>query len=342
MTLRFRRSVKIMPGVRLNFNKNSTGLSFGVPGARYTMNSNGRRTFTTGIPGTGLYDVTTLSGGRRTRTSQIPTTPVRPTPPKPGLFASAREKAFYAFTLKIYDTDTPIPKQTIATDIDALKSDYPELTPALDLTYFVHTINEEKLKTKSRELGALIWTNRATYFADPIVKKYFVAIRPQAQITDGIHIDIPFNEQCFGFIWVEVLQVDNRLDEALEVLRLMQPDQFTKISLADLQISQKDFDGAIETTEDIENIDDATAMLLILRGIAFREKGLYDAALECFKRALVTKSRTEGVLHRGLFERAENYSLSGKKAAAIKDLEKILVDDPKNEDVLGKLQALQA
>jgi len=33
-----------MPGVRLNFGKETVGLSFGVPGARYTINSKGRRT----------------------------------------------------------------------------------------------------------------------------------------------------------------------------------------------------------------------------------------------------------------------------------------------------------
>ncbi|NBX52001.1 DUF4236 domain-containing protein, partial [bacterium] len=33
MSLRFRRSMKLLPGVRLNFNKDSVGMSFGVPGA---------------------------------------------------------------------------------------------------------------------------------------------------------------------------------------------------------------------------------------------------------------------------------------------------------------------
>jgi Protein of unknown function (DUF4236) len=53
-SLRFRRSLKIAPGVRLNFNKRSIGISAGVPGARYSINSNGRRTRSVGIPGTGL------------------------------------------------------------------------------------------------------------------------------------------------------------------------------------------------------------------------------------------------------------------------------------------------
>jgi hypothetical protein len=50
---RFRRSVKLIPGVRLNFGKRSSSLSFGVRGAHYTVGTRGSRT-TVGIPGTGL------------------------------------------------------------------------------------------------------------------------------------------------------------------------------------------------------------------------------------------------------------------------------------------------
>jgi len=50
---RFRRSIKIAPGVRWNLGKKSTSLSFGPRGAHYTIGTAGSRT-TVGIPGTGL------------------------------------------------------------------------------------------------------------------------------------------------------------------------------------------------------------------------------------------------------------------------------------------------
>jgi hypothetical protein len=50
---RFRRSVKLFPGVRWNFGKKSTSLSIGGRGANYTVGTSGGRT-TVGIPGTGL------------------------------------------------------------------------------------------------------------------------------------------------------------------------------------------------------------------------------------------------------------------------------------------------
>lgn len=65
---RFRRSMKIMPGVKVNFNKNSVGVTFGGKGAHYTINSSGRKTASVGIPGTGLY-YTESSGGGNSRKS---------------------------------------------------------------------------------------------------------------------------------------------------------------------------------------------------------------------------------------------------------------------------------
>lgn len=54
MGLRFRKNIKILPGVKLNFGKKSAGVSVGTTGARYSVNSSGRKTSTVGVPGTGL------------------------------------------------------------------------------------------------------------------------------------------------------------------------------------------------------------------------------------------------------------------------------------------------
>lgn len=79
MGWRFHRSVKILPGVRLNFNKSSTSISIGGRGFHKTISSTGRVTNTVGIPGTGLYYTQTHSRNTRqparttqTRTQYIP------------------------------------------------------------------------------------------------------------------------------------------------------------------------------------------------------------------------------------------------------------------------------
>lgn len=62
MGFRFRKSVKIAPGVRLNLGKKSTSVTLGGKGARYTVSSTGRRTKSVSVPGTGLsYSESTKS-----------------------------------------------------------------------------------------------------------------------------------------------------------------------------------------------------------------------------------------------------------------------------------------
>lgn len=53
MSFRFRRSIKIAPGVRMNFGKRGLSMSLGVPGARVTFGTSGTRV-TAGLPGTGM------------------------------------------------------------------------------------------------------------------------------------------------------------------------------------------------------------------------------------------------------------------------------------------------
>jgi hypothetical protein len=53
MGFRFRRSIKVLPGVRVNFGKRGVSTSIGVRGAHVTFGKTGTRT-TVGLPGSGL------------------------------------------------------------------------------------------------------------------------------------------------------------------------------------------------------------------------------------------------------------------------------------------------
>lgn len=349
MSLRFRRSMKLIPGVRLTFNKDSLGLSFGVPGARYTMNTKGRRTFSTGLPGTGISHVDTLSSGRKSSRSSKTVASQEETmqpyePPanlRPGLFSRKWERAFYQFLMDIYRYDSVDTPQQVFEKATTLSATYPQLKTALELIIFLHTIGDESFDKQKDSWAENIWKNREQYFRDKYVLKYFNGITPQVSISPGISTQDKYNIQTFSFMYAELLQHHEKFAEALAIIESIDANQYTAISVADIEITMKDYDAAIETTEDIENEDDATAMLLILRGIAFREKEMYDGALECFKRALAKKDRSQVMKHRALFERADNYTRMGKKAMAIKDLEKILVDDSDYPAVEEKLAALK-
>jgi tetratricopeptide (TPR) repeat protein len=348
MSIRFRRSMKLIPGVRLNINKDSLGLSFGVPGARYSVNTKGRRTASVGIPGTGLYSVQTLSSGRKSSRASSPEVYqpeerylIGANPITPGVFAKKSEKEFHKFLNDIYATDSKDSPAQVLEKAKVLRAQYDDLRTPLELISFLHAIGDEALYKQAQEWAPALWKNHEALFAHPLAKKYFVGLHPQIQISRGVMTNMTYNARTFAFIYAEILQDQKKYKEALEIIDFLEPDQLTAISTADIELTAQDFDAAIETTEDIENEDDGTAMLLILRGIAFRGKSLHEASLECFKRALAKKGRSVDILNRAHYERAETYIAMGKKAMAVKDLEKILVDDPSYAGVAEKLDSLR-
>ena len=346
MTIRFRRSVKILPGVRINFNKNSTSLSLGTRGAHYTMSSTGRRTVSAGIPGTGIYAYETVNPRTPKRQSaKSEETPpdlesfAQPTP-KPSLFASRSEKAFSVFLNDIYDPNNKYSSKEVIEKAKALREQYESLVYPLNVLSLLYIINEEEYEEKILEMGRKIWAAREIIFLDPIIYKYFRGIRPVVRICEGISATEVLTKQQLGFIWVEILQAHNELAEAIEVLHEMEANQLTAISMADIELQLKDYEAVLDTTSEITNEDDATLILLVLRGIAFREQALLDAAMECFKQALAKKNRSKEALHRAHFERALTYKKLRKFEQARKDLELILVDDPSNQQVKDDLTAL--
>ncbi len=71
MGLRFRKSVTLCKGVKLNFGKSGASVSFGGKGYRKTINTKGQVTTTVGLPGTGIYytDTKPLKANRSGRGS---------------------------------------------------------------------------------------------------------------------------------------------------------------------------------------------------------------------------------------------------------------------------------
>lgn len=61
MGLRFRKSIKIAKGVKINLNKSGVSLSVGRTGLHGTINSRGQLTTSAGLPGTGVSFVKTMS-----------------------------------------------------------------------------------------------------------------------------------------------------------------------------------------------------------------------------------------------------------------------------------------
>ena len=70
MAIRFRKSIKLMPGVRVSLSKSGISGSLGVNGARVSVNSKGQVRGTAGISGTGLSSTTMLNSKSKSKSKK--------------------------------------------------------------------------------------------------------------------------------------------------------------------------------------------------------------------------------------------------------------------------------
>lgn len=70
MGFRFRRSIKIAPGIRLNVSKSGLSASIGRRGATINISDKGTKA-TVGIPGTGISYSESLASAKRSRPEAV-------------------------------------------------------------------------------------------------------------------------------------------------------------------------------------------------------------------------------------------------------------------------------
>lgn len=72
MAFRFRKSIKIAPGIRVNLNKKSASVRIGPRGAGYTISSTGQKRVSASLPGSGLSYSEVVSPKRAPTSSHTP------------------------------------------------------------------------------------------------------------------------------------------------------------------------------------------------------------------------------------------------------------------------------
>jgi flagellar biosynthesis GTPase FlhF len=67
MAWRFRKSIRVLPGLRLNLSRRGVGYSFGTRGLRVSRGADGTYRRTVSMPGTGIYRTDTIQTNRKQR-----------------------------------------------------------------------------------------------------------------------------------------------------------------------------------------------------------------------------------------------------------------------------------
>lgn len=330
MGFRVRKSIKIMPGVRMTLSPSGISTSVGVKGARVTLGANGRVTRTIGIPGSGISHTSTIRPATRTRARTNSQTYAPLPPVAPNLFAPSYEKDFF----KAKRLDNVQEYQRIITL-------YPEARVSGSFLLALKFIESKEYALALQALDN-IWAVRDTIQADQLFRKYLALKGFEVGVAEGVVVELNLDRDVIGLLYAEVLQSQNMLDRAIDVVEDLYPTQTTALSLADLYVFSKRWKDVIEISNGVTNVDDSTCLILIYRAVAFRETGYLEAAKESLKEALKSKKRASVIRHRGHAERALVYMAEGKRAMALKEVEKIMAENPNDEGVKLILSALES
>jgi tetratricopeptide (TPR) repeat protein len=318
-----------VPGVRLNLSKRGVGASIGVGGLRYSVHSSGRRTVSarTGIPG--VYYQTSVRRSRSpSSASRAHVAAPPPSPKKPGLFAPKGEKELYK-AIKAQDA------QAVKRAGDA----YADVRlPAYSIAGLM-MLADDGAEAK-RLLEDAFATGRDP--AEDTFVSTYLHTRVELSIAEGVTAELPIGRDAVGLALAELRQDDGDVQGAIDVVEQLEPTTYSAVSLAELYALAGRWDDVVELTEGATNEDDASALLCVFRGRAFREQGFHEAAYQSLKEALRSRSRAAPIRHLALMERAQNFIAQGRKAQARKDLERVLAEDSDYDGVRERLAELGA
>ena len=344
MSFRFRKRIKIAPGVTLNLSKSGGSLSLGTRGAKLTVGPRGKRA-TVGIPGTGLFYTTKFpsgkSSGKKRKSNSAPNTQtVRPEDRLTlgffkRLITPSDEKAFVDGCREL----------VLGNEMKALDHlmKAAHLADGAYLAGFL-ALKRERLNEAATYLAAAVEKNDSIgrYFS-----KYGISVTMSLSITDEVSAHVGPNLRGVLLGLVEVYQRQGRWEDAiacLEQLQRLEPDDIVvKISLAELLLQARQGNKnacqkIIRMAEGIENETPVHTALLLYKAKALRGLGLFDAARETLTGALRRrKDRSEELLRALRYERALVYEDLGQYRRARRELEKLYAESPDYEDVAARL-----
>lgn len=317
MGLRARKSIKIMPGVRMTVTPRGMSVSAGVTGARVSANTRGQVTRTIGVPGTGVSHVTTSRvGGKAAPSARSGATivPTSDSPSKPGLLAPKWEKELHA----------ALRNGATGAEFYRIASTYPDAArPSAMFEALRVAIPSGDLGRARTLLG---WLHGQAYdpASDAFVSRFAPGATVLLPIAPGISAEAPVSSGSLSLLLAELEQSSGDLASATLIVEALEPSTLAAVSLAELYAEQARWGDIVLLTEGVINDDEPSTYLLIQRGIALRETGYFEASRVALKEALRPRSRPAELRQVASIERGKTYLAEGKKALARKDFERVM------------------
>ena len=335
--MRFRRSVKILPGVRINFNKNSTGLTLGPRGAHYTINSSGRRTISTGLPGTGLWWQESYNPNSKKRVAARQAEAETPLyekdfedKPKPGFWAKNYENAVFA---ALTEMD--------ATKFEKVVADYPDQDIFPKFMLVTILVRSAQTGEKGMAYAQEVWSRIDELLKDQTYLKYAPGIKTQMQIVPGVFYVGPYTAHLLGYLLSELYQVKEEYDKSEAILKQISPDYLTPLALLEVNYLQKRYEKVISDSNNPSTDTNENAAKEMYRAMALRETGNFDGAFLLLDEIVKSRTLDKALTFRSRYERALTYLKQGDKKSALADFQFIYAKDSEYLDVKEEIAKLK-
>jgi len=339
MGFRYRRSLRIMPGVHLNLTKRGVGLTLGGHGVHYSVHSSGRQTTSVHLgPGLTWMQTSNLRSSPKTSASRT-STPISPhraplLPSRPHFWEHG-DRALYDLVVgELRATG----KLTGADKFDAIAAEHPEVAlPARLLAGFAGEPGDGAIADLTR-----VFADPTDVAAHPFTTRYLVplGLRLRVNLALGVTAELPPARDTATLALAELYQRAGWLPDAIACVERVTPTTIAAVSLAELYTVAGRWDDVVDTTNGVTNVDDPSALLLVYRASALRHLGHPEAALDALREVVRFRSRAPEIRHQALAERAETYASLGQRAKAREDLERILAEDAEFPGVQDRLAAL--
>ena len=339
MGLRFRRSMSLGGGLRLNLSKSGLGISGGVRGARMGIGPRGAR-MAAGIPGTGLYfeKRRSLKGSKSKNDGNGSTHPQQQQQKqiKPGfirsLFMPKDEKFFIQGVNHLLKDNKFDSAENIRKCLN-INSSFIDAYFALSLI-----TNDEKERLNSIKN---ILNNRQKF--NQMFNKYKTLIGALLPLTEHVTLYIFNDDLGLELLAAEILEDNGLINEAIDLLEKssLVEDPALQLSLGELYYQNEQYSKCIELIQGIENNDMIATNALYYKGLAFKKQGMYTAAIDVLRKARRRrKNRDPEILKDIRYSLAETLLADGQRREAAKEFERIMAEDTSYRDVAQRLKEL--
>jgi tetratricopeptide (TPR) repeat protein len=340
------RSFKVASGVKVNVNKRSVGLTVGGKRARYTVNSKGRSTATVRVPGASLRHTSGSGAANRARTTRASAPAARPAvanEPRPGLFASRSERAYYRGVKELAAGRAAVAMEQFRESTRRAGSARAGAARPV-APFLMGGFTAARLGEIEEAIGLLEQAiTQTTPIPDRWMQRYGGHIALTIEIGPSAKAQLPLDGSAPGIFLAQCHSQRGDIGKALEAVRPIEGEPVGPAALGaicKIHEAAEDWDGVIRLTAGIVNDDDITLSLWLMQAGAMEHKGLDEAAIEVYKDTLRSTKRNGDLLTIARYQRAKTYLRLGNRRQALRDLNRLYADHPDYEDVAALLEGL--